>query len=53
MHPLNTARRRRLVAASVRLERCLRRENTLPGLIARRRMMKLLTRHNPWPWHAL
>lgn len=53
MHPLSTAKRRRLVAASLRLERCIRRERFLPRQIARRRLARLLGRADDWNWIAL
>lgn len=53
MRPLSTAQRRNLVAASRRLERRIRRERTLPRLIARRRLIELLKRRDPWSWHAV
>lgn len=53
MHPLNTHQRRALLAASVRLERCLRAETTLPRKIARARLIKLLQTPARWPWIAL
>ncbi|MFK8017811.1 MAG: hypothetical protein AB8G17_20475 [Gammaproteobacteria bacterium] len=53
MRPLNTAQRRNLMAASLRLERRIRREHALPRLIARQRLLKLLTRRDPWSWHAI
>lgn len=53
MHPISTARRRQLVAASLRLERCIRREHYLPREIARRRLTRLLGRASPWGWLTL
>jgi hypothetical protein len=53
MHPLNTARRRRLVTATVRLERAIRRDHFLPRLIARRRLLSLMRGHNQFDWLAL
>jgi hypothetical protein len=53
MHPLCNDRRRRLVAASLRLERCIRREHYLPREVARRRLIRLLRHATPWDWYAL
>lgn len=53
MKPLSTRNRRALVAASLRLERRIRREDTLPRLIARRRLLGLMQTHSPWPWISL
>ncbi|MFK7885513.1 MAG: hypothetical protein AB8G16_01500 [Gammaproteobacteria bacterium] len=53
MHPLDTDRRRQLLAASVRLERCLRAETTLPRQIARARLVGLLRPVTPWSWISL
>lgn len=53
MHPLSTDRRRRLVAATLRLERCIRREVFLPREIARRRLVRLMRERDGWDWIAL
>ena len=53
MQQLNTAQRRRLLTAAVRLERTIRRERFLPRLIARRRLLSLAGAGNPFGWLAL
>ena len=53
MRPLNTPDRRRLLATTVALERCLRAETTLPSQIARARLVALLQPAAPWSWIAL
>jgi hypothetical protein len=53
MQRLSTAGRRRLVSATVRLERSIRRDHFLPRLIARRRLLKLMQAQNQFHWLAL
>ncbi len=48
MHPVSTDRRRRLLAASLRLERRLRREQTHNAPSANRRVAMLLRGGKPW-----